>query len=331
MATALLSFGSNLGDRAATLDSALAALTAAAGVTNVRRSRWYETAPVGGPGFQQPFLNGAALIETSLEPLALLDLLQRIETDHGRIREEHWGPRTLDLDLLTYDDLVLESSRLKLPHPRLSYRKFVLDGVVEIAPDMRHPLQELSFADLRKVLDDLPNYVAFVSGSASLSVDFRSQFAAEAADCAGAKLIDATPHDVPPFAELISWPRLDDDEGLKFVEARQKAICDSLADAGERWIIDDGWLPAEAIELVSRIPENRNGLLGIVAKNLGHGLELEPKLLAVLRTKNTPSISAVEAVKQSAPGVELPPIIDLDISDRERALTEFAAALDAAR
>jgi len=331
VATALISLGSNLGDRAATLTSALAAIEATPEVRVVRASRFYETTPIGGPGFQEPFLNGAAILETTLEPEALLDVLQRVENEHGRVREEHWGPRTLDLDLLTYDDVVLHTPRLKLPHPRMSYRKFVLDGVVEIAPDMRHALLELSFSDLRQVLEDLPNYVAFVSGSPSLSVDFRSQFAAEAADCAGAKLIDATPRDVPPFAELISSPSLDDEEGLKFIEARQRAIRDSLSDAGIHWTVDDGWLPAEAIELALRLSENRNELTGIVAKNLGRGLELEPKLLAVLRAKDTTSISAVEAVKRLAPSIELPPIIDLDISDRERALTEFAAALDAAR
>lgn len=323
MSAALISLGSNLGDRAATLASALAALAATPDVRVVRASKFFETSPVGGPGFQEPFLNAAAILETTLEPEALLDELQRVENEHGRVREEHWGPRTLDLDLLTYDDLVLHTPRLTLPHPRMSYRKFVLRGVVEIAPYERHPMLGGSFSELLQNLDIGPNYATFLG----MTEGFRSQFAAEAADCATAKLVDATPRDIPTFGELIAAPSLDISTALGFIDARADSIERSIADAGDKWIIDDGWLAAEAEELAMRLVDKDRGTLLIVCEGLRMARLLTPKLLATIRTKDQPPFAAALEPRQPASL----PAIDLDISDRERALTEFAAALDAAR
>lgn len=332
MATALISLGSNLGDRAATLASALAALAATPEVRVVRASKFYETSPVGGPGFQEPFLNGAAVLETTLEPEALLDVLQRVENEHGRVREEHWGPRTLDLDLLTYDEVVLHTPRLTLPHPRMSYRKFVLEGVVEIAPQLQHPLVARRYDELLGHLNAARDYVAFVGPNGIGGVDFRSQFTAEAADCGGAKLVDATPRDVPAFAELHSSPSLGTITGLKFIRARLTAIQDSLKDSGGKWIADDGWLLAEMSELAERASNDDGRLFEAESTSeLEALLRLTPKLVIVLRTKDESPASAIDALKRLLPNVSLPPVLDLDISDRERALTEFAAALDAAR
>lgn len=332
MPTAIVSLGSNLGDRTATLDSAAAALDATPGVRVVRRSSWYETSPIGGPGFQEPFLNGAAALETSLEPEALLTELQRIENEHGRIREEHWGPRTLDVDLLTYDDVVMHTPRLTLPHPRMSYRKFVLQGVVEVAPELKHPLLDRTFSELHRHLDGAANYVAFASGSASISIDFRSQFAAEAADCGTARLVDATPDDVPAFAELIASRQTQMEKSLRFLSARVAAIRESLAEADSKWLVDDGWILAEEQELAQRNEVEKWKLYDatLVTRRFVE-LGIIPKLLVVLRAKHESPREAISGLKQLLPEIPLPPIIDLDISDRERALTEFAAALDAAR
>ncbi len=92
----------------------------------IARSRWYETEPVGGPPGQEAFLNGALLLETSLEPEPLLERLLEIETSLGRQRTVRWGPRTIDLDLLLLDQRIWQSSRLQLPHPKMSVRPFVL-------------------------------------------------------------------------------------------------------------------------------------------------------------------------------------------------------------
>ena len=139
MPLALVSLGSNLGDRRQRLEHALGELATTTHTRLRRRSRWYRSRPVGGPAGQGEFLNGAALLETKLPPLALLDELQRIEQLADRQREVRWSARTLDLDLLLYGDLILADQRLTLPHPRMACRCFVLQPAAEIAGALVHP------------------------------------------------------------------------------------------------------------------------------------------------------------------------------------------------
>ncbi len=129
-----LSLGGNLGDVRAAFRFALERLTSTAGVAVVATSSVYRTAPWGK--LDQPdFLNMAALLRVTISPRALLDLCLAIEREQGRARIEHWGPRTLDIDILTYGDLVVEELGLTIPHPRLADRAFVLTPLAEIAPD----------------------------------------------------------------------------------------------------------------------------------------------------------------------------------------------------
>jgi pantoate--beta-alanine ligase len=162
MPQALLALGSNLGDRAATLDRAVELLRQVAGIAVLRVSRWHETDPVGGPAGQSAYLNGAALVETSLDPHALLGELQRIETDLGRIRTQRWGPRTIDLDLLLYDAMVLNTASLTIPHPRMTERRFALLPAAEIAPDTLHPVSGHSLRDLCARVERAPATVATI-------------------------------------------------------------------------------------------------------------------------------------------------------------------------
>jgi 2-amino-4-hydroxy-6-hydroxymethyldihydropteridine diphosphokinase len=145
---AYVAFGANLGDRAATFEFALAALAAAPGVRVLRRSRWLDTEPVGGPPGQPRFLNGVVEIATRLELRAFFALLQTIEHRAGRdrAREVRNGPRTLDLDLLLFGDAVHESGDLTVPHPRMGERAFVLDPLAELAPALasRHAARRTS-------------------------------------------------------------------------------------------------------------------------------------------------------------------------------------------
>jgi 2-amino-4-hydroxy-6-hydroxymethyldihydropteridine diphosphokinase len=134
-AEAALALGGNLGDVGAAMREALASLAATRGVTLLCASSFYRTAP-WGPIAQPPFLNMAVLLRTSLRPHALLDLCLAIEAEHGRVRGERFGPRTLDIDILCYGDLFLSDERLTLPHPRLAERAFVLVPLAEIAPDL---------------------------------------------------------------------------------------------------------------------------------------------------------------------------------------------------
>jgi 2-amino-4-hydroxy-6-hydroxymethyldihydropteridine diphosphokinase len=130
---AYVALGSNLGDRVANLQFAVDALAAAAGVEVVDVSRVYETAPVGGPP-QDAYLNAVVAIETALDPHELLALGQRVERDAHRVRAERWGPRTLDVDLLLYDDVRLDEADLTVPHPRMWERGFVLAPLRDVAP-----------------------------------------------------------------------------------------------------------------------------------------------------------------------------------------------------
>ncbi len=133
MSRAYLALGSNLGDRALHLQSAVDRLDAADGVDVVEVSRVYETEPIGGPS-QDPYLNAVLAIETELDPYALLALAQQIERDAQRVRAERWGPRTLDIDVLLYDDVRLDDPDLTLPHPRIWERGFVLAPLRDVAP-----------------------------------------------------------------------------------------------------------------------------------------------------------------------------------------------------
>jgi 2-amino-4-hydroxy-6-hydroxymethyldihydropteridine diphosphokinase len=160
MSACLIGLGSNLGDRRAALDGAVDRLAAEPELRLVARSGWYETSPVGGPPGQEPFLNGAALLHTSLAPQALLAVLERIETEMGRQRRLRWGPRRLDLDLLLYGELVQETPRLTVPHPRMAWRRFVLEPAAEVAPAMIHPPTGWTIARLLDHLDTAIPYVA---------------------------------------------------------------------------------------------------------------------------------------------------------------------------
>ena len=121
----VLALGTNLGDRAEALRSAVTALAGVEGLDVRRVSPVVETDPVGGP--EQPdYLNAVVLATTTLEPLALLRACQQVEADHDRVREVRWGPRTLDVDVVAYGSSVLDDPVLTLPHPRAHQRAFVL-------------------------------------------------------------------------------------------------------------------------------------------------------------------------------------------------------------
>jgi 2-amino-4-hydroxy-6-hydroxymethyldihydropteridine diphosphokinase len=157
---ALLGLGSNLGDRKATLDGAIAALRQMPGVNLWDVSSYHETPAVGGPAGQGPFLNAVATAEPTLEPLALLGVLQEIESRFGRQRTVRWGERTLDLDLLVFGEHVIETAELILPHPMFALRRFVLAPAAEVAPRLVEPCTERSVADLLANLDRRPSLVS---------------------------------------------------------------------------------------------------------------------------------------------------------------------------
>jgi 2-amino-4-hydroxy-6-hydroxymethyldihydropteridine diphosphokinase len=150
---ALVGLGSNLGDRRATLLRAIEELNGSPGVSVGPVSSFHETEPVGGPQGQGLYLNAAACIETTLDPQALLHLLQEIEAKNGRVRRVRWDERTLDLDLLLFDDRIVETPELSIPHPGMAVRRFVLEPLGEIAPRAVHPVTGRTVAEMLEHLN----------------------------------------------------------------------------------------------------------------------------------------------------------------------------------
>ena len=126
-----LSLGSNLGDRRAHLRQAVDSLPDVAAV-----SALYETDPIGGPGNQGPYLNLVVQLDTSITPRRLLSICHRIEANAERVREERWGPRTLDIDIIWVDGVELDDPHLTIPHPRWRERRFVLAPLRDLAPEL---------------------------------------------------------------------------------------------------------------------------------------------------------------------------------------------------
>ncbi|MGO9469593.1 MAG: 2-amino-4-hydroxy-6-hydroxymethyldihydropteridine diphosphokinase [Isosphaeraceae bacterium] len=153
----MIGLGSNLGDRRETLEAAIRALGDVPGIIVHRVSSFRETEPVGGPAGQGMYLNAAAALETRLDPFELLRALQQIEARFGRLRTVRWGARTLDLDLLLYQDRIIDTPELKVPHPRLASRRFVLEPLAEIAPHAVEPVSKRTIAELLLDLGREPN------------------------------------------------------------------------------------------------------------------------------------------------------------------------------
>jgi 2-amino-4-hydroxy-6-hydroxymethyldihydropteridine diphosphokinase len=156
-----IGLGSNLDNPLEQVQSAIAELAALPDSTLLAQSPWYGSAAVG-PGEQPDYVNGVVCLNTSLEAHALLDNLQAIEHSHMRVRQEHWGPRTLDLDLLLFGQQVIDTERLQVPHPWLQQRNFVVLPLADVAPELTLPggtsLQVLAQAISREGiwrLDDL--------------------------------------------------------------------------------------------------------------------------------------------------------------------------------
>jgi 2-amino-4-hydroxy-6-hydroxymethyldihydropteridine diphosphokinase len=149
MAEAIIAIGSNVGDRGRNLENAVEALRALGKVTAI--SSVYETEPMYLEA-QPWFLNAVVAIETDLEPMDLLSGLQSAEATLGRKRDIRFGPRTVDLDILFYDALVLSEPGLEIPHPRLAERMFVLAPLIEIRPDIVHPVLGVRVSELARAL-----------------------------------------------------------------------------------------------------------------------------------------------------------------------------------
>lgn len=149
---ALIALGANIGDPRSNIAEAIRRLSEFFIVERV--SSLYRTRAVGGPKDQPDYLNGVIRIIPSGPPISTIGTLLKIELDMGRLRNERWGPRIIDLDLLDQDGILKESFKIRIPHPRLHERAFVLVPLAEIEPEWRHPMMGLTAHELLEALDD---------------------------------------------------------------------------------------------------------------------------------------------------------------------------------
>jgi len=147
-----IALGSNLGNSLETLEAAIATLAKTPGILVKSRSHWYQTTAIAL--LPQPdYLNGCVILQTTHPPVVLLNTLLEIEQQFGRVRRERNDPRTLDLDLLLFDDIVLNEPELQIPHPRMVERAFVLVPLAEIAPNWIEPISGKAIAELVQAVD----------------------------------------------------------------------------------------------------------------------------------------------------------------------------------
>jgi 2-amino-4-hydroxy-6-hydroxymethyldihydropteridine diphosphokinase len=157
MTMVFIGLGSNLGDRIAILQAALERIDGLPGTRIVKTSAWYESEAVGGVA-EGAFINGVAQVETSIPAKELMGELLSIEKELGRVRFKKWGDRTCDLDLLIYGDLVLDDPDCTLPHPGIAERRFVLEPLAEIAPDLVLPGNDRTISSMLQFCPD-PHWI----------------------------------------------------------------------------------------------------------------------------------------------------------------------------
>jgi 2-amino-4-hydroxy-6-hydroxymethyldihydropteridine diphosphokinase len=336
MSVCLVSLGSNLGDRRANLDSATGRLARLPGVQFVARSAWHETAPVGGPSGQPRYLNGVVALKTALAPHKLLARLQQIETDLGRRRGQRcgdcpdfrasengtvpfarWGPRTIDLDLLLVGRTVLDTPTLVLPHPRMAWRRFVLEPASEVAGSMRHPTIGWSIARLLRHLNETKPYVAIAGPIAAGKTWLARRLAREAP----ARLISERP-DWRRLGAFYADPAVHAwQTELEFLSHRTHLLgADAPAWAERRWAISDFWFDQSAAFARVWLPVGRRHAFLERFKSARRTVE-RPRLIVLL---DAPADELLVRVRRRRRGCERP-LTAAPLERIRRALVEQAA------
>ncbi len=316
MARALIGLGANLGDRRQTLDAAVERLAALPETRVVACSEWLENPPIGGPPGQSAFLNGAALLTTSIMPAALHAQLHAIESALGRQRSRRWEARQLDLDLLLYDSLVIYTSSLQVPHPGLVYRRFVLEPAAAVASRMVHPLLGWTISELLAHLNLAPNYVALAGGSYRQ----RAEFAARLAQLSGATCLSVADVEDGPAAEGCWQASLDPPvqhlaRGIEFLTAMERSLA-VVSSATAKSYVSDFWWEAFPTRLGQLPVRERQELLAAWREASAN----------VPRTKLVASLGGVSSVFDRGPYLTINPQGELSVQ-----LDEAAAAMQAMR
>ncbi|MHB0957951.1 MAG: 2-amino-4-hydroxy-6-hydroxymethyldihydropteridine diphosphokinase [Pirellulaceae bacterium] len=244
MAQCLLGLGSNLGDRATQLDRAAELLCGDPQIHCIRRSTYHTTRPIGGPPRQDEFLNAAIRMATQLSPEQVLAAVRDVEQRMGRHRAARWGPRVIDIDVLLYDQEVVATKELSVPHPRMAVRRFVLEPANEVGSEMIHPLTGWTVAELLQRLRTPPHFVSI----AGIDARHTRNLALMAAQLTGAHpLLDPVAEAGASFQEN-TWPgevQIARREA-QALAARRAQLSDLWAAARtspHQWYVSDYWLP----------------------------------------------------------------------------------------
>ena len=335
MPRCLISLGANLGDPRRTLEVALQRIEQCPRIVRVSTSRFHRTRPIGGPAGQREYLNAVALCETSLPPQDLLEFLLNLEIDLGRERRTRWDARTIDLDLLLYDDLVTRKDALVLPHPRMAFRRFVLSPAVEIAADWVHPTTGWTIRRLVQHLDEASNYVA-IAGAAGTGKTFLAQQTASAV--VGKFLADPIAGYRPSVRD--DQASLDPNMEIEFLRQRAQLLSRHTMAARQTgaYCISDFWLDQSlACARRETTPDGVFGRLEQLRDELRPNV-IGPKLLILLEPAPHASPRnglgcqgqefCSELVKQARDSAVGPWLI-LSAKDRGRAKAEIKAAIEA--
>ena len=284
MSLCLIGLGSNLGDRRSNLDAAVKRFDSLKGVSVEAVSHWIGTEPIGGPEGQGGFLNGAAVLEASLEPEELLRRLRGIETDLGRERRIRWDARTLDVDILLFDDRIMESHELSIPHPRMICRRFVLEPAAEIASEWRHPILKWTVGQLFEHLDTTPPHFV-LCGFERLGL---RQLAEKIVARSGGKVLAP---DLPAESHICS----DHNAGATLESANQIKCFESA----EEFADIAGWSPKLFIVPI-RVGSVREQQAAVCLRDALIQLQIAPVLTITAddpRTVITESVAAIEAMR----------------------------------
>jgi len=231
----LIGIGANQGDRRANIRAAESLLRQQPGVCVVRSSRLIETPAATGQSAAPAFLNGVIRVETSRSPSEMLAILQQIEHQLGRVRDKRWDVRPIDLDILLFDDLVIRSPELEIPHPRMTFRRFVLQPAATIAPEMIHRPTQLSIQQLCEHLDETDRYVA-ITGTTAMGVRDLARIVSQQS---GARLItDAMIEGVEASdSGSPAWERQ-----IESCDNRMQTLIRPVDAGPEAWFVSDFWI-----------------------------------------------------------------------------------------
>ncbi|MFT5524043.1 MAG: 2-amino-4-hydroxy-6-hydroxymethyldihydropteridine diphosphokinase [Pirellulaceae bacterium] len=297
MSQCFISLGANLGQRAENIGRAVELLAANPRIHSVRCSSLLETQSVGGPPDQPPFFNAAAELETSLDPESLLRVLQDVEQQLGRTRHQRWDKRTLDLDILLFDDLVIQTQQLTVPHPRMAFRRFVLNPLAEIASNTLHPQLGWTVAEIIQHLDYAPPYIALTGAPGAGKTTIVEAIRREYASLFEVRTEKLAEIDLPKYYDdptQAGW-----ETELSFLKRRSQLVRDLPAG---KYLLTDFWLDQSLAAAEMWLPPQQCGRLAELLDQMQEEV-LQPRLIAFV---SAPSSKLTSRIQQRGRSYELP-------------------------